>query len=45
MEYLNWCADHPILTIFMLWAFAGIIAAPFKREVDVNVNYPEKDDK
>lgn len=38
MEYLNWAADHPILTLIVVWAIAGCISAPFKQKIDINVN-------
>lgn len=43
MEYLNWCAEHPILALFALWAVAGVVAAPFKQKININVNDKDED--
>lgn len=45
MEYLNWAAEHPFLTLFVVWAIAGCISAPFKQKIDININRDDDKDK
>jgi len=42
MEYLNWCAEHPILTFFAMMAVVGCFEAVFSKSVTVKL---KKDDE